>query len=603
MRFSPPAMQALLRLWIDPSRCVAILAMSLLTLCHSSQPAHPGDVDAALSEKALQEMRMQEIERAKDFDLLRKGQEIEAGAPGIAHSEQAPSLPEDVDDDGMADSWEQDNGLNPGNPADAWLDPDGDHVVNLFEYQLGSGLNNPATPPVVTVAPSGAMYTSVSEALRAAVPGACIRIAEGTYRVNYMTFSPRTVMIQGGWSADFSTRDLAQHPTTLDGGMEDEILYFSTWSSSQVVHVAIALDGLRFIRGNGSFGAVNLLAQGSSTTMKTSLLDCTIADSLSSFSFGGVLNMNNWTTSTADRTVANSVIAGNTASGIYAQITDPSVARWRIINSTISGNTNGGSDNGYGIDVFTLRDGRLDARVSNTILWGNERDDLDFRRDITFAADYSDIDRVTTYGTAVYQPGPGMLNADPLFVDPANGNYRLSVNSPCIDAGLNASGPPTDRDGKARPVDGNNDGQALCDMGAYEYAASVGPDLIVRDGWIQPAAGLPGQTIQIGFRVENQGVAAAAQANWTHVSLSEDATYSPNDWLWIEGIQIPGLSPGQGHDYSASAAIPLLPSAAYHVLVYCDVNDALAESNEQNNWRAIGVLILPTRAHGWFLYR
>lgn len=62
-------------------------------------------------------------------------------------------------------------------------------------------------------------------------------------------------------------------------------------------------------------------------------------------------------------------------------------------------------------------------------------------------------------------PGPGNIDADPLFADPAGGNFRLATNSPCINAG-------TYREW----MDGTMDlAQSLrvvgtaVDMGAYEH--------------------------------------------------------------------------------------------------------------------------------------
>ena len=60
------------------------------------------------------------------------------------------------------------------------------------------------------------------------------------------------------------------------------------------------------------------------------------------------------------------------------------------------------------------------------------------------------------------------LSADPKFMDTTNGNWHLNPNSPCIDAGVNLSSVSNDLDGIIRPFDGNNDGTATTDMGAYE---------------------------------------------------------------------------------------------------------------------------------------
>jgi hypothetical protein len=58
--------------------------------------------------------------------------------------------------------------------------------------------------------------------------------------------------------------------------------------------------------------------------------------------------------------------------------------------------------------------------------------------------------------------------ADPKFVDPAGGDFHLRPGSIAIDNGQNASLPETDLDGKQRVVDGNADGDARVDLGAFE---------------------------------------------------------------------------------------------------------------------------------------
>lgn len=69
--------------------------------------------------------------------------------------------------------------------------------------------------------------------------------------------------------------------------------------------------------------------------------------------------------------------------------------------------------------------------------------------------------------TAPLPAGDGNIATNPLFV--AVGDYRLQTNSPCIDRGTNLAEIVDDIQGVARPLDGNNDGTARHDMGAYEF--------------------------------------------------------------------------------------------------------------------------------------
>jgi hypothetical protein len=65
----------------------------------------------------------------------------------------------------------------------------------------------------------------------------------------------------------------------------------------------------------------------------------------------------------------------------------------------------------------------------------------------------------------------GNVSANPQFVDPTHQKYQLSATSPAIDIGTNSAPhlPKKDLAGKPRIVDGNGDGKAIVDAGAYEF--------------------------------------------------------------------------------------------------------------------------------------
>ncbi len=424
-----------------------IIVGGILFICLGS---HGVSADPGPSLEAQKEW---EIKQDLEFETWNQLEVLERSSVPV---NRTVSLPTDNDNDGMADDWETANGLDPTDPSDAWLDPDGDKVCNLFEYQLGCLPNSPTKPPVTTVATSGAAYTNIEDALDHVTDGTVIRVAAGTYACNYTSISEQTAMLQGGWNSSFTERNLSLYPAILDGEENDEILYFSFYSDSPV----IILDGLNFINGAGSSGAVRLAASGTAV-MKSSILDCTFTQSTTSY-YGGILSLHNRQSSEADRTIANTLIVSNIGSAIYAQIVEEAYARWRILDCTITDNLSGG-DNGCGIDAFTMTTGVLEVEIFNTILWDNAGFEIDIRRNITFDVDYSDIGEINVTQGAVYNDYGHTMDADPRFI--SNLNFRLLHNSPCIDTGINDIGPFTDLDGLVRP----SQGTSLVDIGCYEY--------------------------------------------------------------------------------------------------------------------------------------
>jgi hypothetical protein len=70
-----------------------------------------------------------------------------------------------------------------------------------------------------------------------------------------------------------------------------------------------------------------------------------------------------------------------------------------------------------------------------------------------------------------------ITNRNPQFANLSARDCHLLASSPCVDAASPNFTPATDLDGLARPLDGNQDGVAVCDIGAYEAVPVVWKDV------------------------------------------------------------------------------------------------------------------------------
>jgi parallel beta-helix repeat protein len=101
-----------------------------------------------------------------------------------------------------------------------------------------------------------------------------------------------------------------------------------------------------------------------------------------------------------------------------------------------------------------------DVRILNNIVYGSPGQNMNSNRNnINVTYDYN----LYPKNTVIPVLGSHDIIADPQFVDPSNGDFRLKATSPAIKSGLYWKGLRTDYAGNPRPVG------TPFDIGAYQY--------------------------------------------------------------------------------------------------------------------------------------
>jgi len=342
-------------------------------------------------------------------------------------------------------------------------------------------------------------YAKITDALLWAANDDVIVVSPGIYTENVSLLGKNVVL-----RSTNPTSPGVVAATIIDGNKADCVVRFAGTETSGCVLSGFTIRNGAYYNGGGIYGSLSWariernVISGNSGNAGGGLYQCngTIQYNVitgNSASYGGGLCtcngtiQNNAITSNSvngwgggldlcNGTIQNNVIAGNSADSWGGGL---SQCNGTIQNNVITSNSAGLFSVGIGgglcqcgglIRNNTITSNSAVAQggglsgctgvIVNSIIWGNT------------ALAYPQIspDSIPSYSCIQgYTVGheQGNIGLDPRFAGPDD--FHLRRGSPCIDAGTNQNCPATDKDGTRRPLDGNGDGRATCDMGAYEY--------------------------------------------------------------------------------------------------------------------------------------
>ncbi|MBN1787572.1 MAG: right-handed parallel beta-helix repeat-containing protein [Sedimentisphaerales bacterium] len=351
------------------------------------------------------------------------------------------------------------NGLTENELHDVEIDDEGHIITGLADFCKAFNRT------------TFAWYPSIQDAIDAASDGDVIEVMPDTHTENITFDGSKTITVRG----------------MSPGVTEDTII---TANDDVVSFLNGDESILKYITVEG--GTTGIYCKGSSPTVN----GCIIRNNSSSGIWCNRILPEGESSSSI---ITNCIIYGNSLGGICISWSEPDIR-----NCTIVDNGTGHPEAG---GIYGALNGELPT-ITNCILWDNDSQDLD----AGFTATYSCIEDGDEG-----QGNIGGSENNPLFVNPAEGDYHLQVESPCINAGA-----PGDYEGQI-DIDGDRrvfgDG---VDMGSDEFTTAKS-NLFVD---VDADAGGSGLSWGTAYNDLQDALAVAQSGDQIWVAVG---TYKPDD--------------------------------------------------------------------------
>jgi len=316
---------------------------------------------------------------------------------------------------------------------------------------------------------------TIQAAVDKAQSGDAVKIASGTYEENVVV--NKDLVLQGSSGT----------PPVIDGHETAPAVFIGNGST-------VTLQNLHITNGLASYGGGIYNSGGTVFVLDSEVHgNRALFDGGAFFNQGGLLIVEN-------STIAENLAGSDAVIGTPATEVQPGITGFR--NSTLSGNT---STNAYSRVISpstlmscTITDNRAGAfgfileggsqwpyyepvsTVHNTIIADNQSPNCRVSSGVFYRPNISDSDEC-------FYPYKSNRVVFSALLEPLASNggptrtHALAPGSPAIDAGDDDGAPASDQRGIPRPVDGNGDGVARIDLGAFEFGET--PELVFSDGF------------------------------------------------------------------------------------------------------------------------